>query len=234
MSKNPNIDQNEINQFSQHADKWWDLNGPYKALHQINPIRLTFIQQFANLESASCLDIGCGGGLVTEGLAKHGANVNAIDMDPHAIATAKTHAIENQLTINYQMATAEQLAVDSPEKFDLITCLEMLEHVPEPESIIHACSKLCKPQGIVIFSTLNRNPLAYMGAIVAAEYVLNIVPKGTHQYQRFIKPSELSNWARAEGLELLKQNGIHYNPLTGTGKLTQQTPINYITAYQKS
>lgn len=234
MSSNPNIDPNEINQFSEHAASWWDPTGPYKALHAIHPVRMAFIQQIAQLQGMQCIDIGCGGGLVAESMVRAGAVVDAIDMDPHAINIAKTHAAANELTINYQLNTAEQHANLFPEKYDVVTCLEMLEHVPEPASILQATQKLCKPNGLIVFSTINRSPTAYLGAIIGAEYLLNIVPRGTHQYQRFIKPSELANWARQENLNLIQQNGIRYNPFTQASQLIEKTPINYIAAYRKS
>lgn len=233
MKNTSNVDQREINQFSEQASNWWNLEGPYKALHAINPVRLEFIQSAATIAGKQCLDIGCGGGLLAEGLAKQHGRVAAIDMDPIAIITAEQHAASESLTITYLVCTAEALSSTHPAQFDIVTCLEMLEHVPDPESIIQACATLCKPDGDIFFSTLNRHPWAYLGAILAAEYVFQWVPKGTHQYQRFIKPSELNTWASKAGLSLIKQQGLQYNPFTQQTSLTQSMSINYITHYRK-
>jgi len=228
-----NFDHNEVNLFARSADAWWDPNGPHKVLHKINPIRLSFIQKNVTVAQKKCIDIGCGGGLVAEGLAALNASVTAIDMDEVAVEIARKHANENFKTIHYQVATAEHMASQMAEEFDVLTCLEMLEHVPNPVSVVEACAKLVKPNGIIIFSTINRNPIAYLGAIIGAEYLLNLVPKGTHQYQRFIKPSELFRWANDSQLELIEQKGIHYNPITQSVKLSQNLTLNYIAAYRK-
>lgn len=233
MAINLNVDPNEIHRFSRFATAWWNLDGPYKTLHAINPLRMQFIQELSALKNIDCLDIGCGGGLVAEALARQGARVTGIDMDPTAIETAQKHAAEHHLVIDYHLTTTETLATHNPAAFDVITCLDMLEHVPDPKAIIGACAHLCKPGGKVFFSTLNRNFKSYMGAIIAAEYLLKLVPRGTHQYQRFIKPSELQQWSLQSGLVLLKQTGIYYNPLTASAQLTSQLGIHYITAYQK-
>ncbi len=227
-----NLDPIEINKFSNHANEWWKTDGPYQTLHHINPTRIAFIKQQSCLHQTKVLDIGCGGGLLAEGMAHAGATVTGIDMDKVAIKTAQQHADENKLEINYLASTAEDFASKHPAEFDTVTCLEMLEHVPNPASIIQACSQLVKPGGNIFFSTLNRNPLSYVGAILGAEYLLQMLPKGTHQYARFIKPSELDNWARSVGLQQQRIAGLMYNPFNKNSHLSSNTSINYIAHYR--
>jgi len=220
-----NVDPAEIQKFDAMASVWWDPNGPMKPLHQINPLRLEYIENHVELKDKNVLDIGCGGGILSEALAKSGANVTAIDMAEDAIAIAKKHG-EN-LNINYIKSTAEDFAKKHSGEFDLITCMEMLEHVPNPSSIVEACSQLIKPEGHVFFSTINRNPKSYFLAILAAEYILRIIPKGTHEYEKLIRPSELENWARHSQLNTKDITGLNYNPLTKEFKLSKDVSVNY-------
>ena len=224
--KTPTLDPEEIARFETTAEQWWDAEGPYRALHDINPKRLQYIdERVGGLAGQSVLDVGCGGGLLSEGMAIRGAKTLGIDMSPTAIAVAKAHA-QHQATadLEYQNVSLEQL---SEQPFDVITCLEMLEHVPTPELIIARIAQQLKPGGHFIASTINRNIISYLGAIVAAEYVLNLVPKGTHDYQRFIQPAELAHWARTAGLSLQHQTGLSYHPFTRRAQLTVRPNINY-------
>lgn len=229
MSSNnpqPNVDPNEINRFEETAAQWWDTEGPYRALHDINPVRLNYIdERVGGLAGQSVLDVGCGGGLLSEGMAIRGANTLGIDMSPTAIDVAQAHAVNQAVTaLNYQNISLEQLPA---QQFDVITCLEMLEHVPAPKELVHHIARSLKPGGHCIFSTINRNIMSYLGAIVAAEYVLNLVPRGTHDYQRFIQPAELAQWAREAGLTLQHQSGLTYNPFTRRTQLSARPNINY-------
>lgn len=229
-----NVDQHELAKFESIADKWWDLSGEFKPLHEINPLRLDYINQRAPLAGKKVLDVGCGGGILAEGLAQLGADVTGIDMAAANLEVADEHAKASKLDIEYKKIAVEELAAQSPGSFDVVTCLEMLEHVPDPASVIEACSQLVKPGGHVFFSTLNRNPKSYLLAIVGAEYVLNLVPRGTHEYMRFIKPSELGNWARHCDLNVQDVSGLTYNPLTHTYKVGDDVAVNYFMHTQKA
>jgi 2-polyprenyl-6-hydroxyphenyl methylase/3-demethylubiquinone-9 3-methyltransferase len=228
-----NIDELEIKKFENLASRWWDPNSEFKPLHDINPLRINYISRILNLAEKSVLDIGCGGGILAEGLTHHGALVTAIDMAEASLSVAKLHQLESNLEIDYRFCSAEDLAVEKPESYDVITCLEMLEHVPDPNSIVRSCFELVKPGGTVFFSTINRNPKSYLFAILGAEYVLNLLPKGTHEYAKFIRPSELASWCRKSGLELKEQIGMGYNPLKKRYFLQDNLDVNYIAHYQK-
>lgn len=229
-----NVDLTEIAKFDALAASWWDREGQSKPLHDINPLRLSYIQQRCTLEGKQVIDIGCGGGILSEALAQSGANVTAIDMGEAALNVAKLHALEAELNIDYQLATAEAIADAKPEQFDVVTCLEMLEHVPDPDAIIAACARLVKPGGHLFFSTLNRNPKAYLLAVVGAEYVLNMLPKGTHDYRKFIKPAELTASCRRSGLTISDMTGLSYNPLFKQYKLGTDVSVNYLMHCQKA
>ena len=233
MTVTENVHEHEINKFGSQAERWWDRNGEFKTLHDINPLRISFIQKLISLQDQRIVDVGCGGGILTEGLAKKGADMLGIDLSEELIDIADLHGLESGVSANYKKISAEALADAEPESFDHIVCMEMLEHVPEPGSIIAACAKMVKPGGYVFFSTLNRKPKAYLLAIVAAEYILKMLPAGTHDYKTFIKPSELSQSARNAGLELQGMIGIHYNPLTRNFSLNDNIDINYIAAYKR-
>lgn len=230
---NMNVDSAEIKKFSDQAHAWWDLNGPFKPLHDINSLRLSFIEKHAPLKGKSILDIGCGGGLLTEAMAKQGACVSAIDMDPKAIEVAKNHAADAHLTIDYHHTDAESFAQNQSHRFDMVTCLELLEHVPNPGELVKTASTLVKPGGQLFFSTINRNMKAFLFAIVGAEYVLRLLPRGTHDYKKFIRPSELCQWAREAGCEPVNTAGMEYNPLTRRFSLTGDTSVNYLLHIQK-
>ena len=223
-----NVDDEEIRKFSELASRWWDKESEFKPLHQINPLRLNYIRKHSPLENQNVLDVGCGGGILAESMAEKGATVTAIDMGEAPLTVAKLHALETRQSIDYQQITAEDLADQRPEEWDIVTCMEMLEHVPDPASIVEACCRLVKPGGAVYFSTLNRNPKSFLFAIVGAEYVLNLLPKGTHQYEKFIRPSELHNWCEQSGLETKDLIGMHYNPILQTYRLGPGLDINYI------
>lgn len=223
-----NVDPHEIHKFNQIADGWWDPHGEFKPLHEINPLRLAFIHHNIDLAGQTVLDVGCGGGILTESLAQAGAMVTGIDMGENALQVAKLHLKESKHCVDYKLCTAETMATTYPGYFDVVTCMEMLEHVPDPTSIVTACAQLCKPGGHVFFSTLNRNSKAFLYAIVGAEYVLNLLPKGTHHYGQFIKPSELCRWARAAGLALQSMQGMEYQPLTRQYHLSQDVSVNYL------
>ncbi len=233
MAASKNVHEHEIHKFGSQAERWWDPEGEFKTLHQVNPLRLTFIQQHAELNQKTVVDVGCGGGILTEALASAGAETLGIDLSEELIDIADLHGLESGSAAKYQKISAEQLAEQSPGSFDHVTCMEMLEHVPDPASIISACATLVKPGGRVFFSTLNRVPKAYLLAIVAAEHVLNMVPKGTHEYNTFIKPSELSQFARTAGLELLDLVGIEYSPFAKRFHLGKDIDVNYIAAFHK-
>jgi 2-polyprenyl-6-hydroxyphenyl methylase/3-demethylubiquinone-9 3-methyltransferase len=229
-----NVDDLEIKKFENLASRWWDPNSEFKPLHDINPLRINYISRILNLAEMSVLDIGCGGGILAEGLTHHGANVTAIDMAEASLSVAKLHQFESNLEIDYRFCSAEDLAAKEPGSYDVITCLEMLEHVPDPASIVRSCFELVKPGGTVFFSTINRNPKSYLFAILGAEYVLNLLPKGTHEYAKFIRPSELASWCRESNLKLKGQIGMGYNPLTKRYFLQDNLDVNYIAHYQKS
>lgn len=227
-SENSNIDQEEINKFEQLASTWWDLDGDSKALHEINPLRLQFMTDRTPLSGKKVIDVGCGGGILSEAMAKAGADVTGIDMGEAPLQIAQQHADDNNVKIKYQRIQAEVIAEEEAGQYDIVTCMEMLEHVPDPAAIVNACHKLVKPGGHVFFSTINRNPKSYMLAVIGAEYVLGIVPKGTHDYNKFIKPSELSRWSRNVELEVKDLGGMHYNPITFIHKLNRDVSVNYL------
>ena len=233
MTATDNVHQHEINKFGSMAERWWDTQGEFKTLHDINPLRIEFIQSYADIAGKRIVDVGCGGGILTEGLAKFGADVLGIDLSEELIDIADLHGLESGVNAHYQKISAEALAQQQPGSFDHVTCMEMLEHVPDPGSIISACATLVKPGGMVFFSTLNRKPKAYLLAIVAAEHLLQMLPKGTHDYKTFIKPSELSQSARAAGLELQGMVGIEYNPFNKRFSLGKDIDVNYIAAFKR-
>ncbi len=234
MTATSNVHLHEINKFGSMAERWWDTQGEFKTLHDINPLRLQFIRSHAEIAGKRIVDVGCGGGILTEGLAKNGADVLGIDLSEELIDIADLHGLESGVNAHYQKISAEELARQQPESFDHVTCMEMLEHVPDPGSIISACATLVKPGGMVFFSTLNRKPKAYILAILAAEHVLQMLPKGTHDYKAFIKPSELCQSARVSGLELQGMVGIEYNPFSKRFSLGKDIDVNYIAAFKRS
>ena len=223
-----NADQNELDKFSQLAHRWWDPNSEFKPLHEINPLRLAWIDQHVQLAGKKVLDIGCGGGILSESMAQRGADVTGIDLSDKALSVAKLHLLESGQKVSYQSISAEEYAGQAGGTFDVVTCMEMLEHVPNPASTIAACSALVKPGGHVFFSTLNRNLKAYMLAVIGAEYILYMLPKGTHDYTKFIKPSELARWAKAVGLEPGELIGMSYNPLSKRYSLGRNTDVNFL------
>lgn len=224
----PNVDSGEIANFQKQAATWWDPKGPMRALHHINPPRAAYIEKCAGgLKGKIALDVGCGGGLLTEALAARGAQVTGIDLADEALEVARLHGLESGIKAAYRAISAEALASEAPASYDLVCCLEMLEHVPDPASVLRAIAALVKPGGTVVLSTINRNPKAYALAVLGAEYVLNLVPRGTHDYNKFIRPSELVSWARAAGLETVETKGLSYNPLTRQGRLGDDIDVNY-------
>lgn len=229
----PNVDPSEVERFNKLANEWWDPKGAMGPLHTLNPVRLAFVEQFCPLENKSALDVGCGGGLLAEAMTHAGATVNALDVSEDLLQAAKQHAEQHGLTIHYHAQTIESFSINHTEQFDVVTCMEMLEHVPDPASIIRACADCCKPGGIVVFSTLNRNLSSFAKAIVGAEYLLSLLPRGTHEYSKFIKPSELSHFARNASLELIKLQGIDYSPFSKSAKLTSDVSVNYLAAFRK-
>jgi 2-polyprenyl-6-hydroxyphenyl methylase/3-demethylubiquinone-9 3-methyltransferase len=234
MATTDNVHLHEINKFGSMAERWWDVQGEFKTLHDINPLRLEFIQRYADIAGQRVVDVGCGGGILTEALAKLGAEALGIDLSEELVDIADLHGLESGVNAHYQKISVEALAEQQPASFDHVTCMEMLEHVPDPGSIIMACSKLVKPGGKVFFSTLNRQPKAYLLAIVAAEHVLQMLPKGTHDFKTFIKPSELCQTARAAGLLLLGMTGIEYNPLNKQFRLGKDIDVNYIAVFERA
>ena len=234
MATTENVHPEEINKFGSLAERWWDPKGEFNTLHAVNPLRTAFIQKYTAIKDRSILDVGCGGGILSEALAKLDGQVVGIDLSKDLIEIADLHSLESKLKIDYQKISAEALAEHSPESFDCITCMEMLEHVPKPASIVDACARLVKPGGTVFFSTLNRKWKAWMLAIVGAEYLMRMIPKGTHDYKTFIKPSELTHWARQAGLEIQAITGIEYNPLIKRFHLGKDIDVNYIAVYKKS
>jgi len=229
-----NVDENEIAKFEKVASQWWDLTGDFKPLHQINPLRRQFIQQHvADLFEKNVIDVGCGGGILAESLAKLGAKVTGIDMGTEPLNIARLHALEVGITVNYLKITAEEHAEQHSSSYDVVTCMEMLEHVPDPASIIQACAKMVKPGGMVFFSTLNKTVKSYLLAILAAEKLLKLVPDGTHDHKSFIKPSTLIGWAEQVDLKCIDTSGIHYNPLTENHKLIPSLDVNYILCFTK-
>ncbi len=223
-----NADQNELDKFSDLAHRWWDPNSEFKPLHEINPLRLGWIAGHVELSAQKVLDIGCGGGILAESMAQRGAAVTGIDLSEKALAVARLHLLESGRQVDYEKIAAEDLADQAPGRFDIVTCMEMLEHVPDPASTIAACAALVKPGGHVFFSTINRNPRAYALAVVGAEYILKLLPKGTHDYAKFIKPSELSRWAKSVALEPEELIGMSYNPFSQRYSLGRDTSVNYL------
>lgn len=229
-----NVDQSEIDKFSALAHRWWDPTSEFKPLHAINPLRLGWIESITSLAGKKILDVGCGGGILAESLSKAGATVSGIDLSSKALKVAELHQLESGTTVHYRSISAEDLAKQEPEQYDVVTCMEMLEHVPDPNSVVQACANLCKPGGYIFFSTLNRNPKSYLFAIVGAEYILKLLPKGTHEYDKFIKPSELAQFTRQANLELIDIKGMSYNPITQVYRLGSDTDVNYMIATRKS
>ncbi len=223
-----NFDAAELNKFSALAHKWWDKTSEFKPLHDINPLRLNYINDLVSLKGKTVLDVGCGGGILSESIAEKGAKVTGIDLGEKALKVATLHSLESAITVDYRLVSVETLAAEQPETYDVVTCLEMLEHVPNPASVVAACAKLVKPGGHVFFSTINRNPKAYLFAVIGAEYVLNMLPRGTHDYAKFIKPSELASWVRQAGLSLENQAGMSYNPITHHYSLGSDVSVNYL------
>ncbi|MDP2107694.1 MAG: bifunctional 2-polyprenyl-6-hydroxyphenol methylase/3-demethylubiquinol 3-O-methyltransferase UbiG [Rhodocyclaceae bacterium] len=228
MNTAANVDPQEVAKFSELAHRWWDPNSEFKPLHDINPLRLAWIDRCVGLAGKRVLDVGCGGGLLTEGMAGCGASVTGIDLSEKALGVARLHLLESGRTVDYRLVSAEALAAEAPASFDAVTCLEMLEHVPDPASTIAACAALVKPGGQVFFSTINRNPKAYLFAVIGAEYILNLLPKGTHDYAKFLRPAELARFSRQAGLDVTEVIGMSYNPLTQTYKLGNDTSVNYL------
>lgn len=229
-----NFSQAELDKFGALANRWWDTQGPQKALHALNPVRLEYVRQRASLSSVQALDVGCGGGLLSEALAKAGAQVTAIDLAPELVKVARLHGLESGVRVDYQLRSVESLADECPGSFDVITCMEMLEHVPDPGAIIDACARLLKPGGRLFLSTLNRTPAAFALAIVGAEYIARLLPTGTHHYQDFIKPAELAGWLRQAGLQLEDVSGIAYEPWRQRARLSRRTDVNYLACAVKA
>jgi len=223
-----NADPAELEKFGDLAHRWWDPTSEFKPLHDINPLRLDWIDQAVGLQGKRVLDVGCGGGLLSEGMATRGARVTGIDLSEKPLGVARLHLLESGRQVDYRMVSAEDLAAEMPGAFDAVTCLEMLEHVPDPASIVAACAALVRPGGQVFFSTLNRNPKSYLFAVIGAEYVLRMLPRGTHDFARFIKPSELMRWCKQASLEPAEVTGMTYNPLTGRYALGRDTDVNYL------
>jgi len=223
-----NADPRELEKFSALAHRWWDPQSEFKPLHQINPLRLAWIERLAPLAGKSALDIGCGGGILAESMARRGARVKGIDLSDKALKVAQLHSLESRIEVDYEAVSAEDLALRSPSAFDVVTCMELLEHVPDPASTVRACARLSRPGGQVFFSTLNRNLKSYLFAVIGAEYVLKLLPKGTHDYAKFIKPSELARYARDSGLAVRSIIGMTYNPLARTYALGEDTGVNYL------
>ncbi len=228
-----NVDYSEIAKFEALASRWWDRNSEFKPLHDINPLRMSFIDSKINLAGLQVLDVGCGGGILTEAMAHRSAQVTGIDMGEAPLSVAKLHLLESQLKIDYQQSSAEKFAEDHADEFDVVTCLEMLEHVPDPGSVLKACHTLLKPGGHLFVSTINRNTKSYLLAIIGAEYILKMLPKGTHDYQKFIRPSELAQKAREASLELNTLTGMTYNPLTKKYRLSDDVDVNYLMHLEK-
>ncbi len=228
-----NVDSREINKFDNMAARWWDTEGAFRPLHDLNPTRLKFIRQHSAIGGKKILDIGCGGGILSEAMARDGAEVTGIDMSQKALTVARLHAEEAGITLDYRHTSAEQHAATHAGEYDAVTCLELLEHVPDPASLIQAAAQLVKSGGRIFFSTINRNPKAYALAIFGAEYIMRLLPRGTHDYNRFITPSELARQARAAGLTLVQEAGIRYNPLLRTASLTRSVDVNYLMCFEK-
>ncbi|MBL3588423.1 MAG: bifunctional 2-polyprenyl-6-hydroxyphenol methylase/3-demethylubiquinol 3-O-methyltransferase UbiG [gamma proteobacterium endosymbiont of Lamellibrachia anaximandri] len=228
-----NVDHAEISKFEELASRWWDPHSEFKPLHEINPLRLGYIDDIASLSGKRVLDVGCGGGILSESMAAKGAGVTAIDMGEAPLQVARLHLLESGLEVNYERIPVERLAAEQPASFDVVTCMEMLEHVPDPASVVNACATLVKPGGHVFFSTLNRNPKSYLFAIVGAEYLLRLLPRGTHDFNKFIRPSELDRWIRDAELETNDMTGLVYNPLSRSYKLGPDVDVNYMVHTRK-
>jgi 2-polyprenyl-6-hydroxyphenyl methylase / 3-demethylubiquinone-9 3-methyltransferase len=234
QTSTPNVDPVEIAKFEQLASRWWDPGSEFKPLHDINPLRLNYIDSHAGLAGKRVLDVGCGGGILAESMALRGAQVTGIDLGEAPLAVARLHLLESGAQVDYRHISAEQLAAEQPADFDVVTCMEMLEHVPDPASSVAACAQLVRPGGTVFFSTINRNPKAYLFAILGAEYLLRLLPRGTHDYRKFIRPSELEAWARAAGLSLRDLCGMDYNPLSRQYSLGSNLDVNYLACATRS
>ena len=228
-----NVDQSEIAKFSALAHRWWDPESEFKPLHAINPLRLSWIKSLIDLQGKKVLDVGCGGGILAESLAQSGADTCGIDLSEKALKVAELHALEVGVTLAYRSIAVEALAEEQAGLYDVVTCMEMLEHVPNPASVVQACARLCKPGGTLFFSTLNRNPKSYLFAIIGAEYLLRLLPKGTHEYAKFNKPSELVGFTRQAGLEMIGIKGLSYNPLSQIYSLGEDVDVNYMIAVRK-
>lgn len=233
MSQPANVDPAELKRFSDIAHRWWDPQGAMRPLHELNPLRLKWIDDKVGLAGKRVLDIGCGGGILTEAMAARGAEVTGIDMTAKLLKVAELHALESGARVDYRLTSAEALAAQEPGRYDVVTCLEMLEHVPDPRAVVRACADLARPGGWIFFSTINRNPKSFIFAIVGAEYVLNLLPRGTHEYAKFIKPSELAGYARDSDLQAEELIGMTYNPLTRVFRLEPDTAVNYLLACRK-
>ncbi len=235
MSSTLNADPQELAKFSEQAHRWWDAESEFKPLHDINPLRLDWIERYVRLAGKRVLDVGCGGGILSDAMSRRGASVLGIDLAGKALKVAQLHALEACTpSVEYREVAAEVLAVEAPSQFDVVTCMEMLEHVPQPASVVHACATLVKPGGRVFFSTIHRNPKAFLYAIVGAEHVLGLLPKGTHEFARFIRPSELAKWCREAGLDVQAVRGMSYSPLTRRYRVSDDTSVNYLVACRKS
>ena len=228
-----NVDLGELAKFNALASRWWDTEGEFGALHEINPLRLDWIRQHVKLAGCKAVDIGCGGGILAESMSAANATVTGIDMAEGPLAVARLHQHESGIEVDYRESTAEALAAAEPGEYDVVTCLEMLEHVPDPSQVVRSCAELVKPGGHIFFSTINRNPKSFLFAIVGAEYVLRLLPRGTHEYEKFIRPSELEAWAREAGLELRSSIGMHYNPVTMEYSLGPNLDVNYLMYFQR-
>jgi len=226
--QNLNVDPAELQKFADLAHRWWDPASEFKPLHEINPLRLGLIDRVSKLQGKRVLDVGCGGGILSESMSRKGAEVTGIDLGEKALKVAQLHGLESGVKVDYRLISVEALANEMPQSFDVVTCMELLEHVPDPAAVVEACTKLLKPGGTVFFSTINRNPKAYMYAVVGAEYVLNLLPRGTHEYEKFIKPSELVSWCRQAGLSGFNFKGMTYNPLTRQYRLGEDVSVNYL------
>jgi 2-polyprenyl-6-hydroxyphenyl methylase/3-demethylubiquinone-9 3-methyltransferase len=228
-----NVDAAEIQKFSELAHRWWDPNSEFRPLHEINPLRLKWIDDMASIAGKKVLDVGCGGGILAEAMAGLGAEVTGIDLSEKALKVARLHLLESGQKVDYRLIAAEDFAAEMTEQFDVVTCMEMLEHVPDPASVVAACARLVKPGGWVFFSTLNRNAKSYLFAVIGAEYVLKLLPRGTHDYAKFIQPAELARMAREAGLEVTELTGMTYNPLTKIYRLEADTGVNYLVATRR-
>jgi 2-polyprenyl-6-hydroxyphenyl methylase/3-demethylubiquinone-9 3-methyltransferase len=228
-----NADPAELAKFTALAQSWWDPKGPSKPLHDLNPTRMQYIERVVNLKAAQVLDMGCGGGILSEAMARAGARVLGVDLSRPVLDVAELHALEGKVPVEYRVVSAEDLAKERPASFDLVTCMEMLEHVPDPAATVQALASLARPGGDVIVSTLNRNPLAFAVAIIGAEYVARVLPRGTHEYLKFIRPSELARWGRQAGLQLRDLTGLTYNPLTRSFRLSENTSVNYLAHFTR-